>query len=109
MLFVLDHTSPEARYFRSLFTIVTRCEFVSGFSQQIFLMNRIPFLLLSSIDDRLVLDSLSICLYTWCVIQFSRYILPFLQGLVDLGGLEPPTSRLSGVRSNLLSYRSLNS
>ena len=25
--------------------------------------------------------------------------------LVGLGGLEPPTSRLSGVRSNLLSYR----
>jgi hypothetical protein len=28
--------------------------------------------------------------------------------LVDLGGLEPPTSRLSGVRSNQLSYRSIN-
>ncbi len=26
--------------------------------------------------------------------------------VVDLGGLEPPASRLSGVRSNLLSYRS---
>ena len=26
-------------------------------------------------------------------------------GLVGLGGLEPPTSRLSGVRSNHLSYR----
>ena len=25
--------------------------------------------------------------------------------MVGLGGLEPPTSRLSGVRSNLLSYR----
>ena len=29
--------------------------------------------------------------------------------LVGLGGLEPPTSRLSGVRSNLLSYRPLSS
>ena len=76
MLFVLDHTSPEARYFRSLFTIVTRCEFVSGFSQQIFLMNRIPFLLLSSFDDRLVLDSLSICLLLVVdIIQFSKYSL----------------------------------
>ena len=27
--------------------------------------------------------------------------------VVDLGGLEPPASRLSGVRSNLLSYRSI--
>ena len=27
--------------------------------------------------------------------------------MVGLGGLEPPTSRLSGVRSNLLSYRPL--
>ena len=29
------------------------------------------------------------------------------RGLVDLGRLELPTSRLSGVRSNLLSYRSI--
>ena len=96
MLFVLDHTSPEARYFRSLFTIVTRCEFVSGFSQQIFLMNRIPFLLLSSFDDRLVLDSLSICLYTWCVIQFSRYILSTISGLVENKGFEPLTPCVQG-------------
>ena len=28
--------------------------------------------------------------------------------MVGLGGLEPPTSRLSGVRSNHLSYRPIN-
>ena len=31
--------------------------------------------------------------------------LPSLGGLVGLGGLEPPTSRLSGARSSQLSYR----
>ena len=30
---------------------------------------------------------------------------PSLPSLVGLGGLEPPTSPLSGVRSNQLSYR----
>ena len=35
----------------------------------------------------------------------ERYIME----MVDLGGLEPPTSRLSGVRSNLLSYKSITS
>ena len=30
-----------------------------------------------------------------------------LKGLVGLGGFEPPTSPLSGVRSNQLSYRPL--
>ena len=62
MLFVLDHTSPDARYIRSLFTIVTRCELFSGFSQQILLVNRLPFLLSSLLATWLVLDSLSICL-----------------------------------------------
>ena len=32
---------------------------------------------------------------------------PCLRKMVGLGGLEPPTSRLSGVRSNHLSYRPL--
>ena len=40
-------------------------------------------------------------------IQFSRYFVLLKSTVVDLGGLEPPASRLSGVRSNLLSYRSI--
>ncbi len=46
-------------------------------------------------------------------IQFSRYKVEnfasrnirFTKFVVGLGGLEPPTSRLSGVRSNHLSYK----
>ena len=34
---------------------------------------------------------------------------PILTKLVGLSGLEPPTSRLSGVRSNRLSYRPIGS
>ena len=37
-----------------------------------------------------------------CFIQFSKC-------LVGLSGLEPPTSRLSGVRSNRLSYKPMSS
>ena len=40
----------------------------------------------------------------------SKYhYLVFKVQMVGLGGLEPPTSRLSGVRSNLLSYRPYSS
>ena len=34
--------------------------------------------------------------------------LAFIFLMVGLGGLEPPTSRLSGVRSNHLSYKPIN-
>ncbi len=37
--------------------------------------------------------------------HFHQPIPKKLKALVGLGGLEPPTSRLSGVRSNQLSYR----
>ena len=40
--------------------------------------------------------------------KFSRYMLrtiSFLSFSMGLSGLEPPTSRLSGVRSNQLSYK----
>ena len=40
------------------------------------------------------------------LIRNSQFI---IASLVGLGGLEPPTSRLSGVRSNHLSYRPLTS
>ena len=38
------------------------------------------------------------------VLLYTVYSLPYTV-LVGLSGLEPPTSRLSGVRSNLLSYK----
>ena len=37
-------------------------------------------------------------------LAFARF-LPLTSVMVGLGGLEPPTSRLSGVRSNRLSYK----
>ena len=50
--------------------------------------------------------SLLTCLYTKYIFSFQG-TLYFSVLVVDLGGLEPPASRLSGVRSNLLSYRSI--
>ena len=44
--------------------------------------------------------------------KFSRYMLrtiSFLSFSMGLSGLEPPTSRLSGVRSNHLSYAPISS
>ncbi len=49
-----------------------------------------------------------ICFTFNVFVQFSRYKVQTqiaLNLLVGLSGLEPPTSRLSGVRSNQLSYR----
>ena len=37
-----------------------------------------------------------------------RFLKTLLVFLVGLSGLEPPTSRLSGVRSNRLSYKPIN-
>ena len=52
------------------------------------------------------MSSYLLCFLELCI-QFSRYMgleqLSFRQ--VGLSGLEPPTSRLSGVRSNRLSYK----
>ena len=45
-------------------------------------------------------------LFAYILIWFeSTWTLPFISFLVGLSGLEPPTSRLSGVRSNQLSYK----
>ena len=44
----------------------------------------------------------SLILLRFYIMQFS------MSFLVGLGGLEPPTSRLSGVCSNLLSYKPIN-
>ena len=53
--------------------------------------------------------SLLTCLYTKYIYSVFKVLQYFSVLVVDLGGLEPPASRLSGVRSNLLSYRSINS
>ena len=41
-------------------------------------------------------------------VLYTKYISGNMNQLVGLGGLEPPTSRLSGVRSNQLSYRPIS-
>ena len=58
----------------------------------------------------LILSRSRLCCIVWYFIRFSRYCLiqchmRDLNDVVGLGGLEPPTSRLSGVRSNHLSYK----
>ena len=54
------------------------------------------------------MSSLSFSFRFYCIIQFSRYksklFNKLIACLVGSSGLEPPTSRLSGVRSNHLSY-----
>ena len=44
-----------------------------------------------------------------CKPQRFFSLLPYEKSLVGLSGLEPPTSRLSGVRSNRLSYKPIES
>ena len=47
--------------------------------------------------------------FTEKLIHHSLHCSVFKVQLVGLGGLEPPTSRLSGVRSSLLSYKPISS
>ena len=49
-------------------------------------------------------ELLTPCLQSRCSSQLSYTPIP-LYSMVGLGGLGPPTSRLSGVRSNHLSYK----
>ena len=49
-------------------------------------------------------ELLTPCLQSRCSSQLSYTPIP-LNSMVGLGGLGPPTSRLSGVRSNHLSYK----
>ena len=46
----------------------------------------------------------------YCTDLHKRSVLyfPLICNVVGLSGLEPPTSRLSGVRSNQLSYKPIN-
>ena len=57
------------------------------------------------------MSSLTFSFRFYCIIQFSRYNLTLnklIACLVGSSGLEPPTSRLSGVRSNHLSYEPIS-
>ena len=68
----------------------------------VIVVNIYPFLLKKTFDICLI----SLFHFTFTCIQFSRYIFHLdFSKLVGLRGLEPPTSRLSGVRSNHLSYK----
>ena len=71
-------------------------------------MNRLPFLLMSPFQVTGLYSIRCLFVFTLGVLfNFQGANTLANQGLVDLGGLEPPTSRLSGVRSNLLSYKSI--
>jgi hypothetical protein len=49
-------------------------------------------------------EPMNVCVKGICVNRFTNWP----QKMVGLGGLEPPTSRLSGVRSNQLSYKPIS-
>ena len=74
---------------------------VSGFSDETVEFTHLILIFLGIIFNGYTLD-FSFLIF---IVQFSRYITLVAKRLVGLGGLEPPTSRLSGVRSNHLSYK----
>ena len=81
------------------------CSIFYHFDFRINLFLVILFVICASFFSLLALDLLYSISY---FIQFSRY-LSQLSLLVGTSGLEPPTSRLSGVRSNHLSYAPMSS
>ena len=75
-------------------------------------LSSLTFVSLSSLSLlRFRVSETSLYFASFLLVQFSRCDLwEFLKfPLVGLSGLEPPTSRLSGVRSNLLSYKPISS
>ena len=55
--------------------------------------------------ERIGIEPMTPCLQSRCSPIWANAPLRCMQFMVGRGGLEPPTSRLSGVRSNHLSYR----
>ena len=58
-------------------------------------------------EESVIFLKLYLCLALLSVL-YTMCISSNMSQLVGLGGLEPPTSRLSGVRSNQLSYRPIS-
>ena len=57
--------------------------------------------------ERIGFEPMTPCLQSRCSpAELTPLVIP--NGMVGRGGLEPPTSRLSGVRSNHLSYRPIS-
>ena len=65
---------------------------------------QIFWILLTFLVTRTGFEPVNACVKGMCVEPLHQRAIK----MVDLNGLEPSTSRLSGVRSNQLSYRSVN-
>ena len=71
------------------------------YSSRLLKLKLLPFSFFKKTNFLLISLSLSLFLYSVFMVRNSAYKC----AVVGLGGLEPPTSRLSGVRSNHLSYK----
>ena len=71
------------------------------YSSRLLKLKLLPFSFFKKTNFLLISLSLSLFLYSVFMVRNSAYKC----AVVGLGGLEPPTSRLSGVRSNQLSYK----
>ena len=80
------------------------CSLTMCSSSSLFLRNCSLFLPLKYFYLKLLKKLLFLALSASSLFGFQGAS-PSLKRLVGLSGLEPPTSRLSGVRSNLLSYK----